>query len=274
MKVRPARRGDFETIVEMSLAGPTYVKAGLKDFGTYLHLIRSIGGEVLIVEEEGDILGEAELVPQPDLSVAGPHAFLANLASIDEDRAVKRELLRACKRMAISWGFSFLDHIPFSEGLEDLEMLGFRITTAKQLLLRVAPKKIANLAKIIEEIPKNYPSNLALISGEIRPGRLAWILATRGQLSVPTKVFKIKIGRFEFISLLSKLENAIGLTFYGVPASGPGEIFNALGATMTVACDLDVSELRTLAWARYMCSFESAEFEVLKQIPLLRIRAE
>ncbi|GEM_PF-5150995 len=274
MKVRPARKGDFETIVEMSLAGPPYIKIGIRNFEAYLHNVRGVGGEILVVEEEGDILGEAELVPQSNLSVAGPHVFLTNLASIGDDRALKRELLRTCKRMARSWGFSFLDHIPASKDLEDLKMLGFKMTTAKQVLLKAEPKKIANLAKVTEEVSQKYPSNLALLSGEIRPGRLAWALALHEQSSNKTKSIKIKIGRFEFISLLSRLDKSLHLSLYGIPASGPGEIFNALGATLTVAGDLGMSELRTLAWARYLCSFESAEFEVIEQIPLMRLRVD
>ncbi len=274
MKVRPARKGDFETIVEMRLAGPPFIKAGSKSFEKYLQIIRSTGGEILIAEEEGEILGEAELIPQPDLSVAGPHVFLQNLSSVDNDRSIRRELLRTCKKLTKSWGFSFLDHIPFTEELDDLERLGFTTTRANQVLLKTEPKRISNLAKIIEEVPQTYPKSLALLSGEIRPGKLAWALTFQEGLSVKNRAIKIRVGRFEFISLLFGLKKVIHLFFYGVPASGPGEIFNALGATLTIADYLETTELRTLSWERYLCPFESAEFEVIKEIPLLRLRVD
>jgi len=275
LKVRPARKGDFETIVEMSLAGPPYNKAGLRNFETYLELIRSVGGEILVAEEEGEIIGEAELIPQSDLSVAGPHVFLQNLSSVNGDRSIRRELLRACKKLSRSWGFSFLDHIPSSlEDLEDLKLLGFTTTRAKQVLLRTKPKRIANLAKVIEEVPQKYPTNLALLSGEIRPGKLAWSLAFFEYPLIQTKAIKVRVGRFEFVSLFFEIGKSLHLSFYGVPASGPGEIFNALGATLTIANNLKARDLKTLSWERYLCPFESAEFEVIKQVPLLRLRVD
>jgi len=274
LRVRPVRKGDFESIVETDLTNVPYVKIKPANFERYLNVIRGIGGEILVVEEEGEIVGEAEMVPQPDLSVAGPHVFLVNLTSRENDRTIKRELLRACKRVAKSWGFSFLDHIPSPGDLEDLKMLGFTVTTAKQVLLKVRPKKIANLAKIEEETPKKYPSNLALLSGEIRPGKLSWALALGEQPFIPTKAYRIRVGRFDFISLLSNEGGKLHLSLFGVPASGPGEIFNALGATLTMADSLGAREIRTLAWARYLCSFESAEFEATSQVPLLRMRVD
>ncbi len=274
MRVRPARKGDFETIVETGLAGFIELKNALKSYKEYFEIIRGIGGEVLVVEEEGDILGEAEIIPQSDLSVAGPHVFLKNLASLKEDRAVKRELLRACKSMAKSWGFSFLDHVPINEEIEELEVLGFKTTMANQMMLKTEPKRLFSLAKVKEGVSERYPTDLALISGKVRPGRLAWAVLLQESGKPKNKAYTIKVGRFKFISIISFLNQTSHLTFYGAPASGPGEIFDALCATLTIAKDLEIEELRTLSWARYLCPFESAGFEVEKQVPLMRLRVD
>lgn len=271
MRTREIRRGDFEAVTELGLSGNSLAARDPKVFSSYIELLRRIGGEAIVLEEEGEILGEAEIVPQAQLSVAGPHAFLVNLLAIKEDRALLSELIGSCRERAKSWGFDFMDYIPKSGESSLYGSLGFTKTMTKQVQLAAQPRRMAVLARASVLIEAGYPSDLALLAGEMRPGRLAWEILTAGLLG-PIHAYRVGMGRLQFVAFIGPEANGAPFSLYGTLASGPGEIFGALGAILSSSEEIGLARVRTLIWGRYLTAFESADFEVLEEVILMRMR--
>ncbi len=289
MRVREAGEEDAPGVVEVYVAGsgPASREARIERFGwwgdpaafsAYLRALREVGGVAFVAEEGGRILGEAEVIPDEGPSLVGPHAFLASLWVHPRARGmgIGRSLVERCEEEAESWGFRSVDTVPIPGAEGYFERRGFMLLDRH--LLSVAPARPApELAGLVRMGPSDYPSRLALISGDFRPGRLSWRLLwgpESAELGLdPPKAFAIRVGSWNFAVLLYRRRRSqANLVLWGEPEASPGQVFDALEIALRLASEAGFESVSSQHWERFDFAFQAAGFEKSDERPWLRRR--
>jgi len=290
MKIREAGEADAAEIVEVYTYGESIDDRleRVRRFGWwgdeealawYLKALKSVGGVSLVAEEEGEVVGEAEIAPDKDPSLVGEHAFLLSLWVHPKwrGRGIARSLLEGCIEVARSWGFNTLDTVPFAGTERFFANVGFS-KVATQLVVEAETRVAPELAGLVKLGPDDYPERLAMLAGHFRPGRLSWRLLW-GQseigLALPSpQAYAVRMGSWNFTILLYAQPSRNGplavALMWGEPRVSSAQVFGALEVSLRLASEAGFARVRSQPWERFRSAFAAAGFVEKEKRPWLR----
>ncbi len=245
----------------------------------YLKSLRRTGGISVVAVEEDKIVGEAEIAPDRGPSLVGEHAFLLSLWTHPKyrGRGVGKALLDRCLEIARGWGFRVIDTIPIPGSERFFSATGFS-RVARQVVAEADSRPTPGLAGMVSLGPGDFPSNLCLLAGHVRPGRLSWELLW-GQaevgLGLPSpKAFRVRVGSWNFALLLYAIPSRDGpkasAMLWGEPRVGVGQVFDAVEVSLRIASEAGFGRVRAQLWEKFMPSFSAAGFEEMERRPWVR----
>ncbi|MCS7103590.1 MAG: GNAT family N-acetyltransferase, partial [Candidatus Korarchaeum sp.] len=112
-----------------------------KVFNWYVENLLSIDGRILVALKDGEVIGEAEVVPERFRSPVGEHAYLQMVWVREEERrtGVGKQLVSECCNIAKGMNFNALDTIPYDEATAFFEAIGFS-EIESQVLMEAQPR--------------------------------------------------------------------------------------------------------------------------------------
>jgi len=247
-----------------------------------LRLYRGLGGEVLVAELYGDVIGEAEVLPHNDC-LLGPRAYL-NVLWIRKDsrrKGVGRALIAAAAGWARSRGYKKLDTIPEERSVTFYKKLGFKlVATQCKAEKRLVRRGVIPKPNCCEEIhAHDTPSGKILVAGTYRPGLFTWFTAwfdtyTRHR---PPTAYEVKYPTLKegtWVALMDWFHKGRASLIAFTQSEPTTHEFKTLVETATqIALNIGVEDLFIQTWGKYAPALKEAGYAILKtNIPWMSLK--